>query len=65
VTSFDATDAGIGAATGTVGVSIDTAGDVAGTFIDNNFVGHGFLRSANGTITEFDAPDAGNSATRG
>ena len=43
---------------GTSGISIDSAGDVAGAFIDSNNAYHGFVRSAAGTITTFDDPNA-------
>jgi hypothetical protein len=65
VTTFDAPGSGTGAATGTLGFTIDAKGDIAGTFIDNNLVAHGFLRAADGTFTEFDAPGAGTSAMQG
>jgi hypothetical protein len=32
---------------------------IAGDYADASFVFHGFVRAANGTITTFDAPDAG------
>ncbi len=62
-TSFDAPDAGStpssGSLQGTLGIAIDTAGDVAGVYADTNFAYHGFWRSATtGTITEFDDPNA-------
>lgn len=61
-TSFDAPDAGsnppAGWLQGTVGIGMDTAGDVAGIYADNNNAVHSFLRAANGTITEFDDPNA-------
>jgi hypothetical protein len=43
-------------ATETIGVAIDTGSDVAGTWYDSSFVSHGFLRTADGTITPFDPP---------
>jgi len=46
--------AGTGALQGTAVIGIDTAGDVAGTYIDANGAHHGFIRAANGTITTFD-----------
>src|SRR5271170_2558488 len=65
VTTFDDSGAGTVPASGTVGVSIDAAGDVVGSYVDNNNVSHGFLRTANGTITNFDAPNAGSNNTEG
>jgi hypothetical protein len=52
---------------GTQPTSIDSAGDIAGTYTDTNGARHGFLRTVNGTITTFDAPgaDAGPCATSG
>lgn len=44
---------------GTIAEAIDTAGDIVGIYADANFVYHGFVRAAGGTITEFDAPGAG------
>ena len=60
-TTFDAPGAGTGAfqGTGLFGVAINTAGAIAGSFIDASNVVHGFLRARNGVITTFDAPGAG------
>ncbi|MGA7625862.1 MAG: hypothetical protein WCA91_20025 [Candidatus Acidiferrales bacterium] len=38
---------------------------VAGCDIDTNSVAHGFLRTADGTITPFDAPEAGTGSGQG
>jgi hypothetical protein len=46
----------VSGATGTFGKTIDAAGDVAGGWYDSGGVAHGFLRTANGTITTFDPP---------
>jgi predicted membrane protein len=68
ITTFSAPGAGTtphGGNYGTAGTgsfSINTAGIIAGTYTDANFVAHGFVRAANGTITAFDAPGAGNNA---
>jgi hypothetical protein len=48
---------------GTVGFSINDAGDITGTYIDASGVAHGFVRAANGTMTPFDAPGAGTAGT--
>jgi hypothetical protein len=56
--TFDAPAAGTTLNQGTFPVSIDTAGDVAGMYFDGNNAFHGFVRSAAGTITEFDVPGA-------
>jgi len=65
ITTFDAPGAGTGPGTpkgfpgvGTLPISINTAGDVAGAYTDANRVAHAFVRSANGAITTFDAPGA-------
>ena len=58
-TTIDVPGAGTGAQQGTAAVGIDTAGDVAGIYLDPNGLAHGFVRSASGTITTFDAPGAG------
>ena len=69
ITTFDAPGASTGPGTpknfpgpGTLPISINTAGDVAGAYTDSNHVVHAFVRSANGTITTFDAPGAGTSS---
>ncbi|HYL64930.1 MAG TPA: chitobiase/beta-hexosaminidase C-terminal domain-containing protein [Candidatus Methylomirabilis sp.] len=48
---------------GTIAVAIDTAGDIAGIYADTNSVNHGYIRTANGTITSFDAPGVGTAGT--
>jgi hypothetical protein len=48
-----------GAYFGTFPSSINPAGVVTGSYLDDNFVSHGFLRAPDGTFTEFDAPGAG------
>ena len=69
ITNFDAPGAGTspptGKVQGTVPTAIDTAGDVTGVYIDANNAYHGFLRTADGTITEFDAPSASSAPNRG
>ena len=57
-TTFDAAGAGTGNGQGTFADSINTAGDIAGLYIDGNNTWHGFVRAANGTLTTFDAPGA-------
>ena len=59
--SFEAPDAGTRSGAGTVGISINKSGTVTGYYIDASGNTHGFVRSASGQITEFDAP--GLSAT--
>ena len=64
-TIFDAPGAGTTALEGTGGLSINSAGVVAGGYITTGNVTHGFVRAANGTITKFDAPGAGTSNKQG
>ena len=59
ITVFEVPGAGgEGDSEGTAPVSIDSAGDIAGSYTDSNSITHGFVRSANGKITTFDAPGA-------
>lgn len=69
-TSFDSPDAGQGMLQGTVGLSVNATGDVAGIYLNSpntnvTNLAHGFLRIASGAITEFDAPDAGTGQNQG
>ncbi len=64
-TTFDAPGAGMGALQGTLAVSINTAGAIAGIYIVADNVAHGFVRAADGTITDFDAPGAGTGYNQG
>jgi hypothetical protein len=66
-TTFDAPGAGTGNGQGTIAYGINPTGLIAGEYLDSKFVYHGFLRAPdlNGTITEFDAPDAGTGARQG
>jgi hypothetical protein len=52
---------------GSAGVGINVFGTVSGGYEDNsgNFVDHGLLRSANGTLTNYNDPDAGNGLYQG
>src|SRR5215471_11244632 len=36
--------------------SVNSAGQIAGTYFDSNFATHGFVRASDGAITSFDAP---------
>ena len=59
-TTVDVTGAGTGAMQGTAVVGIDTAGDVAGVWVDANNVPHGFVRAAStGATTKFDVTAGG------
>jgi hypothetical protein len=62
VVSFDVAGAGTVSLQGTIAVGIDSAGDVAGVYVDSLYTRHGYVRSANGSITTFDAPNAGTNA---
>jgi hypothetical protein len=72
VSTFDAPGAGVVGICcgfefeeGTAGVGINTAGEIAGAYLDADHVYHGFLRSASGGITTFEAPNAGYDALQG
>jgi hypothetical protein len=54
-TSFDAPDAGHGVIQGTVPWAINDSGVIAGYYIDSGNLVHGFVRTAGGVITEFNA----------
>ena len=64
ITTFEAPDAGStpGSFQGTVAQNINAVGSVTGYVTDGNYFDHGFVRSANGQITVFDAPGAGSPA---
>jgi hypothetical protein len=62
IVSIDAPDAAVGMYRGTVALAIDSAGDVAGVYSDSSNVVHGFVRSAAGTITDFDGPPVNETA---
>ena len=74
INTFDAQGAGPGPGPlpvsnsvfeGTGGLAINIGGDIAGTYTDASLVAHGFVRTANGTITTFDAPGAGTGMLQG
>ena len=65
ITVFDAPGAGTGPGQGTQGIAINSAGAIAGTYIDQSGVNHGFLRAPNGTFATFDAPGAGTGPAQG
>ena len=58
--TFDAPGAGTGAGQGTFADSINPKGEIAGFSRDSASVRHGYVRSAKGDFTTFDAPGAGN-----
>jgi hypothetical protein len=45
LTTFDDPDAGTGGFQGTVAKSINSAGDIAGYYVDASGVSHGFVRT--------------------
>lgn len=55
----------VSGALGTLGVSINSAGDIAGTFIDLHREHHGFVRTRDGSISTFDAAAAGGGVGQG
>jgi uncharacterized membrane protein len=69
-TVFDAPGAGTGDGTpddflGTHGFNINNNGEIAGNYLDANFVWHAYLRAPNGVITTVDAPGAGSMPGQG
>lgn len=50
---------------GTNAISINAGGVITGAWADSNYAVHGFVRAADGTITEFDVPGAGGAGTFG
>jgi len=49
----------IGNGQGTRAFAINPSGEIAGFYTDNTGRCHGYVRAANGTFTQIDAPDAG------
>lgn len=45
--------------------SVNASGEIVGLFTDGNYVFHGYLRAANGSITAIDGPNAGTGAEQG
>ncbi|MFY9676008.1 MAG: hypothetical protein WAK13_16220 [Terriglobales bacterium] len=50
---------------GTQAPAINSLGTIAGFYSDTEFVYHSFVRTSDGTITLFDAPDAGTQSVAG
>ena len=65
IITFDAPGAGQSPGQGTLALSINAAGAVAGGYLDGNSVYHAFMRGPLGGIITFEAPGAGTSAYQG
>lgn len=67
ITTFSAPGAGDAADSeqGTSATCINGNGAIAGYYMDSGYAYHGFVRSAGGTFTEFDAPGADNGKRQG
>src|ERR1035441_1016716 len=67
-TTVDAPGAGTGAypeGQGTTCTGINAAGVIAGSYVDANGLGHGFARTAGGTMISFDPPGSAGTAPLG
>jgi hypothetical protein len=64
ITILNAPGAGTGQFQGTFPTAISPARVITGYYLDTNAVYHGFVRSRDGTFTNFDAPGAGNQANQ-
>jgi hypothetical protein len=62
---FKSTPAGTYGGQGTYAMSINPEGAIAGSYLDENNLGHGFVRAPDGKFTSFDDPDAGTTAYLG
>jgi hypothetical protein len=65
ITKFDVEVAGTGAGQGTIGENINSAGVIAGDYIDAGGAAHGLVRDPWGRITKFDVEGAGTGAGQG
>jgi hypothetical protein len=65
ITTFDAPASKGTTTTGTVPLSINTAGAIAGYYSDASAVNHGFLRDQHSSIIAIDAPGAGIATGQG
>jgi hypothetical protein len=54
-----------GNAGGTWAYGINSGGEIVGTYQDEKYLAHGFLRAADGTFTTIDAPSAGRGVNQG
>jgi uncharacterized membrane protein len=64
-TTINAPDAGTSFNQGTTATIINQSGAIAGFYADDKYAYHGFVRSAQGVITEFDAPGLTNTQVFG
>ena len=64
-TTFDAPGAGTGSGLGTLPISINPKGAIAGLDRDANACRHGFIRDKHGNFTIFDDPNAGTGSGEG
>jgi len=62
---FKSTPAGTYGGQGTYAMSINPEGAIAGSYLDETNLGHGFLLAPHGKFTSFDDPDAGTTAYLG
>jgi hypothetical protein len=67
ITEFNDPNAGTGvdSGQGTLTLGIDPAGEIWGTYMDPNYVFHGYLRSPHGSFTEVDVRGAGTDTFQG
>ena len=63
--SYDAPDAGTALGQGTQAIGISSAGEIVGYYVDPTGVYYGFVRAADGTITEFNAKGSGSAVGQG
>jgi hypothetical protein len=66
-TIFDDSNAGMVADSGqgTLSLGINPAGEISGLYIDVNYVFHGYVRTPDGTIIDYDVPGAGTGTFQG
>jgi len=65
-TTIDVLGAGKFALQGTLAITNNAGGDVAGVYLDNSYAAHGFVRAAaTETVSKFDAPNAGTAKNQG
>jgi hypothetical protein len=63
IITFDVPGAGTGTEQGTFVSGINAVGAIVGSYVDGNYVTHGFVRRPDGRITTFDDPDGRTAAT--